>query len=113
MASSVSRTRLAPCLANGELGFRRHGIALVLTGRYSKPPDSLAIGRRFWQNPRVPPTTAGVASSPKLLDRVRWHLRVKHYSIRTEQAYVEWIRRFILFHSKRHPNEMGEREITQ
>ena len=54
-----------------------------------------------------------VASSPKLLDRVRWQLRVKHYSIRTEQAYVDWIRRFILFHHKRHPNEMGEREITQ
>jgi integron integrase len=61
----------------------------------------------------VPPTTAAVAASPKLLDRVRWRLRVKHYSIRTEQAYVEWIRRFILFHCKRHPNEMGEREITQ
>jgi integron integrase len=61
----------------------------------------------------VPPTTAAVASSPKLLDRVRWHLRMKHYSIRTEQAYVDWIRRFILFHHKRHPNEMGEREITE
>ncbi len=60
----------------------------------------------------VPPTTAAVASSPKLLDRVRWHLRVKHYSIRTEQAYIDWIRRYILFHHKRHPNEMGEREIT-
>jgi len=61
----------------------------------------------------VPPTTAAVASSPKLLDRVRWRLRVKHYSIRTEQAYVDWIRRFILFHHKRHPNEMREPEITQ
>jgi Phage integrase, N-terminal SAM-like domain len=61
----------------------------------------------------VPPSTAAVASSPKLLDRVRWHLRVKHYSIRTEQAYVDWIRRYILFHRKRHPNEMGEREITE
>jgi site-specific recombinase XerD len=61
----------------------------------------------------VPPSTAAVASSPKLLDRVRWHLRVKHYSIRTEQAYVDWIRRYILFHRKRHPGEMGEREITE
>ena len=51
-------------------------------------------------------------SSPKLLDRVRWHLRVKHYSIRTEQAYVDWIRRFILFHGKRHPDIMGEEEIA-
>jgi integron integrase len=40
-------------------------------------------------------------------------LRVKHYSIRTEQAYVDWIRRYILFHRKRHPSEMGEREITE
>jgi len=60
----------------------------------------------------VSPSNAAVASSPKLLDRVRWHLRVKHYSIRTEQAYVDWIRRYILFHRKRHPTEMGEREIT-
>src|SRR4029453_2438992 len=44
---------------------------------------------------------------------VRWHLRVKHYSIRTEQAYVDWIRRYILFHRKRHPNEMSEKEITE
>src|SRR5213079_2511868 len=60
----------------------------------------------------VPPSTAAVASSPKLLDRVRWHLRVKRYSIRTEQAYVDWIRRYILFHRKRHPDEMGEPEIA-
>ena len=61
----------------------------------------------------MPPITAAVASSPKLLDRVRWQLRVKHYSIRTEQVYVDWIRSFILFHHKRHPNEMGEKEISE
>lgn len=49
----------------------------------------------------------------KLLDQVRDKIRRKHYSIRTEQAYVEWIRRFILFHGKRHPKDMGEREISQ
>jgi site-specific recombinase XerD len=49
---------------------------------------------------------------PKLLDRTRSLLRVRHYSIRTEQAYLDWIRRFILFHNKRHPEEMGEREIA-
>ena len=43
---------------------------------------------------------------PKLLDRVRDAVRVRHLSYRTEQAYVDWIRRFILFHNKRHPNEM-------
>ena len=52
-------------------------------------------------------------SSPKLLDRVRWYLRVKRYSLRTEQAYLDWIRRYVLFHKKRHPAEMGEEEIAQ
>ncbi len=47
----------------------------------------------------------------KLLDQVRDTLRLKHYSIRTEQAYVGWITRFILFHHKRHPNEMGAPEV--
>src|SRR5256885_15895098 len=51
-------------------------------------------------------------SSPKLLDRVREAIRVRHYSRRTEQAYVGWIRRFIVFHGKRHPRELGEREVT-
>ena len=41
--------------------------------------------------------------APRLLDQVRDRLRVKHYSIRTEQAYLGWIKRFILFHGKRHP----------
>jgi integron integrase len=58
-----------------------------------------------------PPSFATPAPR-KLLDRVRWHLRVKRYSIRTEQAYVDWIRRFILFHNRRHPDQMGEEEIT-
>jgi len=46
-----------------------------------------------------------------LLDQVRERIRLKHYSIRTEQAYVAWIKRFILFHHKRHPRDMGRREI--
>jgi integron integrase len=47
----------------------------------------------------------------KLLDQVRDVIRLKHYSYRTEETYVQWIRRFILFHNKRHPNEMGVPEI--
>jgi hypothetical protein len=47
----------------------------------------------------------------KLLDRVRYRIRVKGYSIRTEQSYVSWARRFILFHNKRHPQDMGKDEI--
>lgn len=52
------------------------------------------------------------ASPPKLLDRVRQAIRLRHYSRRTEHAYVAWIRRFIVFHDKRHPQELGEQEVT-
>ncbi len=53
------------------------------------------------------------SSSPKkkLLEQVSDAIRVKHYSHRTEQTYVEWIRRYILFHHKRHPKDMGVEEI--
>jgi len=47
----------------------------------------------------------------KLLDRVKQSIRLKGYSIRTEKTYTSWIKRFILFHGKRHPNEMGKPEI--
>jgi len=47
----------------------------------------------------------------KLLDQVRDTIRLKHYSIRTETAYVSWIKRYVLFHDKRHPNDMGSAEI--
>ena len=50
-------------------------------------------------------------SQPRLLDQVRDRIRLKHYSIRTEDTYVEWIRRFILFHGKRHPREMGATDV--
>jgi hypothetical protein len=51
-------------------------------------------------------------SRPKrLLDQVRDLLRLKHYPIRTETAYLSWIKRYILFHHKRHPNEMSYAEI--
>ncbi len=48
---------------------------------------------------------------PKLLDQVRQAIRTRHYSYRTEKAYVHWIKRFVFFHNKRHPAEMGEAEI--
>ena len=52
------------------------------------------------------------ANPPRLLDRVRGEIRLRHFSRRTEKAYVGWIKRFILFHGKRHPGEMGQAEIT-
>lgn len=51
------------------------------------------------------------ANPPKLLDQVRDKLRVKHYSIRTEESYVGWIKRYIYFHDKRHPKSLGARDI--
>jgi hypothetical protein len=51
-------------------------------------------------------------AAPRLLDRVRMAVRALHYSLRTEDAYVGWIRRFILFHDKRHPLKMGAAEIN-
>src|SRR6059036_3182176 len=65
-----------------------------------------------------PASNAGASHSlsrglaPRLLDRVRQAIRLRHYSPRTEHAYVSWIRRFIVFHDKRHPRELGEREVT-
>jgi integron integrase len=47
----------------------------------------------------------------KLLDQVRDLIRLKHYSIRTEKSYVSWIKRFIIYHNKQHPEDMGEKEI--
>lgn len=51
-------------------------------------------------------------AEPKLLDRMRALLRTRHYSIRTEDAYVQWARRYILFHGKKHPSAMGAVEIN-
>src|SRR5207253_7534724 len=61
----------------------------------------------------VHPLSEGSAGGkPKLLDQVRQLLRLRHYSLRTEEAYVAWIRRYILFHNKRHPRELGEADVS-
>ena len=65
-----------------------------------------SVGAVHETNPAEPP-------KPRLLDRVRSALRSRHYSRRTEEAYVAWIRRYILFHGKRHPAELGAPEITR
>ncbi len=70
--------------------------------------------------PGVNPSKAPVARPgadvrtppPRLLDQLRHTIRVRHYSIRTEDAYVDWARRFIVFHGKRHPSELGGPEVT-
>ena len=71
------------------------------------------------QNSRVTPDSNqqrqsdSATTKPKLLDQVRHAVRARHYSKRTEQTYVDWIKRFILFHARRHPSEMAESEINQ
>ncbi|MDA8327744.1 MAG: integron integrase [Betaproteobacteria bacterium] len=60
--------------------------------------------------PDVPQPTPSI-QPPRLLDQVVARVRVLHYSIRTERAYLDWIKRFILFHGKRHPKEMGASEV--
>src|SRR3990172_1270797 len=52
------------------------------------------------------------SGKPKLLDQVRHEIRVRHMALSTERLYVNWIRRFILFHYKRHPAEMGKAEVS-
>jgi integron integrase len=47
----------------------------------------------------------------RLLDQVRQAVRLRHFSLRTEDAYADWVRRFVLFHEKRHPRELGPREV--
>lgn len=60
------------------------------------------------------PQQAGYSpSNSKLLDKVRHTLRTKHYAFRTEETYINWIRRFIFYHNKRHPQEMNSPEIEQ
>ncbi len=69
----------------------------------SKPPYVAGV--------QILPQSAGSGNSPKLLDQVRIRCRTLHYSIRTEDAYTDWARRFILFHGKRHPKDMGAAEV--
>jgi integron integrase len=61
----------------------------------------------FW------PAHSEAMQQPKLLDRLRGVARLRHLSLRTEQAYSDWVRRFVLFHGKRHPKEMGVEEVRQ
>jgi len=62
---------------------------------------------------RVREADSSGAQKPRLLDRVRAAVRARHYSRRTEKAYVAWIRRYLLFHDKRHPADIGAPEVTR
>src|SRR5436309_10031272 len=57
--------------------------------------------------------TRSQSQPPKLLEQARAVIRARHYSLRTEETYLGWIKRFILFHGKRHPRDMGVQEVQQ
>ncbi len=58
-------------------------------------------------------TENDTTQKPRLLDTLRTIIRRKHYSLRTEQTYIEWARRYILYHGKRHPADMGKEEVEE
>src|SRR5437588_12767286 len=75
---------------------------------------SIFTNPRAVPRPSTTPLPGGNATGqpPKLLDRLRQACRVRHYSIRTEDAYHDWARRYILFHQKRHPDTMAEPDVN-
>ena len=82
--------------------------AIDFWATWGPPQDLTAVGASILRE-----TSEPAPESPKLLHRVRIALRLRHFSRRTEQAYVTWIRRFILANGKRHPDQMGEAEVTR
>jgi len=125
-AASVSRR-------NGEIAILRRGMLVCIAlglgcSRAGRPAgrgridpvslrDSLRRSCALVESPvmdagQLESSDAEKPESPRLLDRVRHAIRVRHYSRRTEKAYVGWIRRFILFHGKRHPAAMGHDEVA-
>src|SRR5882724_7637324 len=92
------------------------GLSRGMVSVHGNPPFFyvvLAGGTRRGSVFTVHETRAPGPPKPRLLDRVRAALRIRHYSRRTEKAYVAWILRYILFHGKRHPAEMGAPELTR
>src|SRR5882724_3064484 len=86
-------------------------MAVVGSVAWRHPRWVLARRRSF--APVVREAEHPYGQGPRLLDRVRERIRTRHYSRRTEKAYVGWIRRYILFHGRRHPREMGSEELSR
>ncbi len=105
-----SAARWALHIARGGRGDRLRGLVGIVASPREQPLRDDGAGR--------PLEMAGsdgrgtVPAPPKLLDQVRAQLRLRHYSPRTEAAYVQWIRRFILFHGKKHPLTLGTRHVA-
>jgi integron integrase len=97
----MSETAASPSPAGDLLSER----AMRRFGRVARPAAAAPVGAD------TVPAAKGM-HGPKLLTRVREALRLRHYSRRTEQSYVHWVRRFVVFNGMRHPKELGEREMS-
>ena len=89
--------------------------AMIEPGLSSGAPSSSLIGPSDSPDmPTAPGCARALPGAPpkKLLDQVRDAIRVRHYSYKTEESYLGWVRRYILFHGKRHPRELGSAEVT-
>jgi hypothetical protein len=118
----LPRKRLTRCIPHIR-GVAPYGAPIPMPSRanFLRRGKHLADGAGFWR--RQAPVQLGDCEGvmvgtadrrkPRLLDEVCRCLRVKHYSLRMEQAYVAWIRRFILASGKRHPREMGGPEVER
>lgn len=89
-------------------------MALRWTAQQHGRANRAMRGAMSYQSENAALTRRGTdAKEPRLLDEVRRRLRLKHYSLRTEQVYLGWIRRYILFNNKRHPRQMGGVEVER
>ena len=88
-----------------------------ILGLPSAPNKRIAMVHKIGRDPSsaqtISDSNSAAQNKPRLMDQIRSAIRVRHYSRRTEEAYLGWIRRFIVFHGKRHPAEMGAEEITR
>src|SRR5215510_11676975 len=116
--------RRSPRIANDTVavGLFHHEPGVIVAAPERMEPTDMALARVTRPAAYPPPdrgrmlmaweASTAAAPKPKLLDRVREILRTRHYSRRTE-SYIARIRRYIFFHSKRHPAEMGGPEVTR
>ena len=94
----------------------RHSVRIASVIPFHRPApgqaDAPATGEAATAGRAPVSPLQSVTAGPRLLDRVKTAIRMRHMSVRTEEAYVGWIRRFILFHGKRHPDDMAEPEVS-
>ncbi len=109
---------LAPSAEGGAGGVaRREPRSQIARARCESVPSPATAGGGPSEVDSAAPSQAsrvvdGEPGKPKLLDRVREALRLRHYSDSTEKAYLQWTRRFIFFHGVRHPKDMGKEHVA-